>query len=272
VTGLLAASAAVGAAASNAVQALLDWVYPPHCYHCEQPVAGRMPQFLCPACSSLLARRRLAAPLCAVCGVPLTGGPTAGGRCITCLSQRRYFSVARAFVPYVAPVTSLMRSYKFAGDYFVGPTLLRTMLEDRWLPDAIQVPAAVVPIPLHPRRVRERGYDQALLLARVVAAHLSRPVCCRVLQRTRYTNQQSLLPTRRRRDNVRGAFRVRTPQRVRDSSVLLVDDVMTTGATAEECAKVLLRAGSGPVQVLTLARTVPRAISGDADLTAPPAP
>ncbi len=176
---------------------------------------------------------------------------------MSCRLQTRHFEAARAFTDYAGPAKSVIKSYKFDGDYFLGPRFLGGMLARGWLPDGIGAPEAVVPVPLHPRRRRERGYDQALLLARVLARHFGCRLERRALVRTRYTSQQSLLPVTQRWDNVRGAFAVARAGPVEGKRLLLVDDVLTTGMTADECARALKKAGAARVEVLALARTLP---------------
>lgn len=190
-------------------------------------------------------------------GLPQAGELRSGTVCIGCRVEGRHFDCARAFVTYEGPASSVIRAFKFNGQFFLGPKLLGAMLDRGWMPPDIGGAELVVPVPLHPRRRRERGYDQALLLAKVLAKRLGCKLLPGVLVRTRYTSQQALLPVGRRWDNVRGAFAVRDPARFRGRRVLLVDDVMTTGMTASECAKVLKRAGAENVQVLTLARPRP---------------
>ena len=114
---------------------------------------------------------------------------------------------------------------------------------------------AVVPVPLHKERERERGFNQAELLAGVVANRFHRPVLRKALARTRRTSPQAGKPRERTR-NVRGAFAVGNPETVKDRTLLLVDDVFTTGATVNECAKVLMKAGAQGVFVYTLARVL----------------
>jgi ComF family protein len=114
---------------------------------------------------------------------------------------------------------------------------------------------AVVPVPLHRRRARERGFNQADILARVVGKRLHRPVLRRAVARVRPTPPQAG-KARDRVRNVRGAFAVRDPARIEGRSLLLVDDVLTTGATVNECAKVLMKAGARAVLVYTLARAL----------------
>jgi len=112
----------------------------------------------------------------------------------------------------------------------------------------------VVPVPLHRSRLRTRGFNQAALLARRVARRLDLPAGCRALERTRATPPQASMPASRRVENVRGAFRVRRPEAIRGKRVLLVDDVVTTGETTRECARVLKRAGAARVGVWSVAR------------------
>jgi ComF family protein len=236
--------------------AVLDWFYPLHCYHCGEWVGNPGRGLLCAACSADLVASRLLSPVCDLCGLPLAGEPEPGTLCTECQVRRRRFDRARAFVTYEGAAASLIRGFKFDGDYFVGPRLLRVMLAREWLPAGLE-DDVVVPVPLHRRRRRERGYDQALLLAKVLARRLRLPLAAGALARTRYTSQQSLLPESQRWDNVRGAFAVRRRGAVEGRRVLLVDDVMTTGVTADECARVLKRAGAAQVHVLTIARTAP---------------
>jgi len=243
--------------ARGALDALLDWFYPRHCYHCGASLNESALRLLCHDCLRALADGRIAGPVCDVCGLPLEGEPAPGTLCITCRTQRRYFDRARALFAYAGPAASVIKSFKFDGDFFLGPRFLRGALALGWLPGDIAPPSAVLPVPLHPRRRRERGYDQALLLARALARHFGRPLLGRALVRTRYTTQQVGLSMGRRHDNVRGAFSVRRPGAISGESLLLVDDVMTTGATVEECAKALRKAGAAEVQVFTLARTAP---------------
>ena len=113
----------------------------------------------------------------------------------------------------------------------------------------------VMPVPLHTKRLRHRGFNQALLLAHGVSERFAMPLNYDNLVRTRYTRPQVELSGRERAENVRGAFNLIRPQDVIDKKILLIDDVYTTGATMNECAKVLKDAGAGSVTVLTLART-----------------
>lgn len=239
------------------VHSLLDWFYPRHCYHCEAPIRCSRGHILCLDCYRDLLGSRITGPVCATCGLPLEVDRSEQAMCVGCRLQKRRFDAARAFFTYSGPASSVIKSYKFKGDYFLGPRFLRGLLARGWLPEGIEAPQAVLPVPLHRRRRRERGYDQALLLARVLARHFGCELTRRALVRTRYTTQQSLLPVTMRWDNVRNAFAVAKPTPVQGRSLLLVDDVLTTGMTADDCARALKAAGAAKVQVLALARTLP---------------
>ena len=239
----------------RAADSVLDWFYPPHCYHCNACLSGTRSRILCPRCFRDLAASRIQGTVCRICGLPIHTGDKTDATCTNCYTRRPDFDVARAIFSYAGPAGSLIASFKFHGDFFLGPRLLRRAIEMGWMPDGLGDADAIVPVPLHPRRERERGYNQALLLARTVARHLDRPLRRRVLSRPRYTSQQALVAAHRRWENVRGAFQAGAD--AQGWHWLLVDDVMTTGATASECARVLKKSGAERVSVLTIARTQP---------------
>jgi len=251
------AAMAVGAAERlrRAAAVGLDWFYPPHCYHCGAVLCGSQSRILCPACYQELMATRIDGTICRICGLRLHTDSDAEATCTNCLTRGPDFDVARALFPYAGPAASLIVRFKFNGEFFLGPRLLKRAIEMGWMPGGLGEFDAVVPVPLHPRRERERGYNQAFLLAEVVARHFERPLRRRALSRTRHTSQQARLAAHRRWENVRGAFRTNAP--VQGMRLLLVDDVMTTGATASESARVLKKAGASSVSVLTIARTQP---------------
>jgi len=121
----------------------------------------------------------------------------------------------------------------------------------------------IIPVPLHPARLRAREFNQSLLLADQLSRHLARPVSATNLVRTAATDPQTTLSRQERLRNLRKAFEIRKPQDLAEKRILLVDDVYTTGATLNECAKTLRKSGAGPVFALTLARTVDTALVPD---------
>lgn len=221
-------------------------------------VCGAWPaQPVCPAC-----RRRFALPQprCRHCALPLPGtpSPAAGGPgwglCGTCLRAPPALDACFAAVPYAYPWSGLVARFKFEGEPAWAATFAG-LLQD--LPDAAQEIAAcelLLPMPLSPRRLAERGFNQALLLARRLEP---RRTDAALLLRLRDTASQAALDRRQRQANVRGAFGIeplRQPQ-LRGKRVLLVDDVMTSGASLHAAASVLRQAGAARVAAVVVART-----------------
>ncbi|PZO05640.1 MAG: amidophosphoribosyltransferase [Lysobacteraceae bacterium] len=213
---------------------------PARCLVCGEP--GSRGQDLCGACRTDLPFNRVA---CARCALPL---PVAG-ICGACLRQPPPFTASRAVLIYRFPADQLLPRFKFHGNLAAGRLLSQLMAEE--LADAPR-PQALVPLPLHPSRLRQRGYDQALELARPLARALGLPLRTDVLRRVRATSPQSELDAASRRHNVRSAFAARTGEL--PGHVALVDDVMTTGATLAEASRALQRAGVARVDLWVAAR------------------
>ncbi len=172
--------------------------------------------------------------------------------CGRCLKRRPAFVSTWAPFVYAPPLSGLLTGFKFAGDLAAGRVLAELALE-HWCRQAPARPQALLPVPLHVDRLRERGYNQALELARPLARGSGIPLLPDTLRRERATPAQSGLSALARRRNLNGAFRVRDGT-VLPAHVAVVDDVMTTGATAQECALALRRAGVGRVDIWAIAR------------------
>ena len=217
---------------------------PPHCLLCKQ--RSDSARDLCAACAADLVRNHIACPRCAL---PLQAPAPACGEC---LRDEPPFATALAPFVYASPLDRLEASFKFGRSLAAGRVLSELWLDAlREAPPAL--PDALVPVPLHRDRLRERGYNQALELARPLARELGIDLRLDMLQRVRATSAQSDLDAAARRRNLRGAFaaadRVAPP-----AHVAIVDDVMTTGTTLRECARALARAGVARVDVWALAR------------------
>lgn len=170
--------------------------------------------------------------------------------CGQCLRREPPWDGAWAPFRYGWPLDRLETRFKFGDDLAAGRTLAALWREE---PAPVELPALLVPVPLHRARLRQRGYNQALELARPLAAMLGIPLGQDVLVRTRDTSAQTELDRTARRRNVRGAFAVRE-NAVLPDHIALFDDVMTTGATMAECARLLKRAGVQRVDAWALAR------------------
>jgi ComF family protein len=232
------------------VTAVLDLVFPPLCPVCDGILGADRRDPLCGACWEGF--ERIAPPWCRCCGAPLG----IEGLCGACRRRRPRFAYARAAVLYGDLVREAIHAFKFGGRRGLATPLgdLLAGLGLSALPGA--VPDALVPVPLHPRRARERGYDQALLLARRLERACGVPVVADALLRAVPTQPQTDLDASARSRNVRDAFAVSRPERITGRHVVLVDDVLTTGATAGECARTLYGAGATAVGVLTVARAL----------------
>ncbi len=226
-------------------------LFPPSCPGCGRRLLAWRPPYFCSRCRARI--RYIVPPLCSCCGLPLTAG--GDHLCGDCLRSRFVFSRARAAVIYAEPVISPLLAFKYRGEMsLLAPfgALARPLPAEAPFGE----PELIVPVPLHPRRLRARGFNQALLLSRsFFPTHKSR-INPDLLLRIRHTDSQRGRSGRERRRNLRGAFRVAGKEKVAGKTVLLIDDVFTTGTTVNECAATLLTAGAAEVAVFTLARTV----------------
>jgi len=223
---------------------LLRLALPLRCLLCGGGGAGG--RDLCSGCAGDFALNRCACPRCAL---PLE---TAAPACGACLEREPPFAAAWAPFRYEHPLDLLEARFKFRSDLAAGRVLAQLLIE-RAAADAPARPDLIVPVPLHVARLRERGYNQALELAKPLAAALDIPLQHDLFVRTKPTPPQTGLDAKARRRNLRGAFAI-APRATWPAHVVIFDDVMTTGATMRECARMLLRSGVERVDVWALAR------------------
>lgn len=236
----------------------LQFLLPSRCAVCQDTLGVGSRSVVCGGCWSRI--RFLCPPFCPRCGRPFWGHAVAhppSHLCQGCRVRRPRYLLARSALLYERddPLREILLVFKHGRRESLGGHLGRLMADRA--PILFGQPSidAVVPVPLHKERERERGFNQAELLAGVVANRFHRPVLRKALARIRRTPPQAGKPRERMR-NVRGAFAVGNPETVKDRTLLLVDDVFTTGATVNECAKVLMKAGAQGVFVYTLARVL----------------
>ena len=233
-----------------AAKAVLDLLFPPLCIGCRAPVADAG---FCAGCWSKLAF--LDGPACACCGLPFPVALDGENLCAACLSRPPAFDRARAILAYDENSRGAILALKHADRLELVPGFARWLARSgQYLINESDV---VVPVPLHRLRLWRRRYNQSAELARRLARDWKLDFDPIALVRSRATaSQGAMASAKARRRNVLGAFKVPESERVAGKRVLLLDDVMTTGATAEACARALKRAGADRVHVLALARVV----------------
>jgi ComF family protein len=236
---------------ARAAAALLDFVLPHRCLGCGTVVSGR-PGF-CSDC--WVALPFLAGPACVQCALPFEVPVAPGTRCGQCLARPPHWSRAAAVWQFDGPARAAVLALKYGDRTEVVPHLVGLLARAgvAVLPDSV-----LVPVPLHRWRMARRTFNQSALLATALGRHTGQDVALRTLERVRATTPQQGLDRAARQANVRAAFGVnqRFASAIRGRNVVLIDDVYTTGATLDACARVLLRQGAVDVRVLTLARVV----------------
>lgn len=231
----------------------LNLLFPPVCPVCQTPFAVKGEGLIiCPDCHKAI--RPVLPPYCPCCGLPYPSGE--GHLCAACLRERRYFTIHRTCALYEGALKEAIHRFKYGGVFplvRVFGDLLQPTLQALTRSYPIDV---MIPVPLHIRRLRERGFNQALLLVRELSKRMGIPYQERALKKIKDTPVQIALKKRERRKNLRGAFQVKDREAIRGKAIVLVDDVYTTGATINECSRTLLKAGAKQVAVLTVARAL----------------
>jgi ComF family protein len=232
--------------------AALDLVFPAFCPSCRSPLGADRRDPLCGPCFTGIVR--IVPPLCARCGLPLPSQPTDDSAiCLRCLAVPPAYDYARGVGIYAGTLRAALHALKFQRKRAVAKPLVELMLEQRRATFGSDVDA-LVPVPLARHRLAERGYNQAELIAERLSAVLGVPLRRRWLLRVRETSAQSDLTAAERQENVEGAF-VATGS-LADQHIVVIDDVLTTGATASACARALRAAGARRIGVVTVARVV----------------
>ena len=251
--------AAVAAPVRVAMRRVLDAVLPPQCLACGAIVDT--PHRLCGTCFRGI--DHIAAPQCAVCGLPFEIDMESDALCAGCAADRPPFNRARAAMRYGGVARDMILALKHGDRTHTAPGLGRLMAAAGG--DLLATSDVCVPVPLHRWRLARRRFNQAALLARALRQHADFLLLPGALRRIRQTPSQGGLSRAGRHRNVRGAFRLdpRANDRIDSRTILLIDDVYTTGATVAECARVLRRAGAGAVNVLTVARVVQNGPAGE---------
>lgn len=244
-----------GPALRGLLDSLLGFFLPRSCAGCQKQWLTSTGVSWCPSCLDRLPW--LQSPICPCCGVPFTDSPSAPDHlCGDCLRSRFHFETARSAVNYSGAVRERIHQLKFGCQLHWVPPLV-DLLVLAMVRHGMPTVDLVIPVPLHVRRLRQRGFNQAGLLAGEVSRRLGWEASLDNLVRKSWTVPQTRLHRAERLTNVKDAFALRVPERVDGRRVLLIDDVFTTGSTLNECAAVLKDAGASAVHALTVARALP---------------
>ena len=236
------------------LRAFLDILFPPLCHICRTFIPAAGPLHICAGCRESITT--ISSPLCDLCGMPFGTIDGFDHRCGACSISPPRFDAARAATRFDGPVREMIHRFKYDRRVQLARPLGLITAETLAPWAAATTSDLVVPVPLHVRRLRQRGFNQAVLIGQVLAHQWQLPLDRTGLRRIRWTEPQINLSAAERTANVRGAFAVSAPSRVEGRRVLLVDDVFTTGSTVAECARALKGAGATEVRVATVARAV----------------
>lgn len=223
----------------------LNFLLPPHCPICHEKVTE--PHTLCGLCFAKL--HFLGENVCSICGTPISKG---NHLCGQCLKKKPYFHKAISVVFYDEMSKKLILPYKHAD------RLELAQLISKWMilrgKEVIQSADCILPVPLHKIRLLKRKYNQSALLGKMIAQKFHKPFMPLILFRHKNTPSQGHLNFKMRQKNIKGAFYIKHPEQIKGKNILLLDDVHTSGATLNECAKVLIKAGAKQVDCLTFCR------------------
>jgi competence protein ComFC len=235
-------------------RSVVDLVYPRNCLFCSEPLAEAERGVICSSCLGKV--KFIEPPFCERCALPFEGTVTDNFVCGYCKDLGFHFSRAVAACRAEGVVRASIHRFKYNREMYYGPHLAEWLVHAarQWI-DWRRVDA-IVPVPLHPRKKRTREFNQAEYLAVALRRAFQVPVLNRNLRRVKETVTQTALHAKERVENLRDAFAVRHAEVLTGKRLVLVDDVFTTGATMDSCAKVLLRAGVKDVIALAVARGV----------------
>ncbi|MEI6208700.1 MAG: ComF family protein [Desulfuromonadales bacterium] len=235
------------------LQAALDVLFPPLCHICRSFIPNTGELHICSECRERLPL--VSSPFCTICGIPFIG---AGDNhpCGQCQTHPPHFDAARAHLLYDGSARDLIHYFKYRYKIHLRRPLVLLTLEGLTEFITSRAPDVIIPVPLHRSRLQSRGFNQSVLLGNLFSSRLSIPMVVDGLARIRQTESQADLSAEARRNNVKGAFAAQRPGDISGKRILLLDDVMTTGSTVNECARVLKKASAASVVVAAIARAV----------------
>ena len=240
-------------------EGLLNFVFPLDCKICEKPIRESKGYSICEDCFKTI--ELIERPYCVKCGKPLI--PTDAFKqnrevlCLDCKIKKYSFEFSRSMGVYDKVLKKCIHLFKYYGEKKLakplGKLMVDCLLKNNEFENKFDL---IIPVPLHKNDLKKRGFNQSVLLGKVVGNYFSIPVGESTLVKKKLTPFQINLSKKERGKNILGAFSVEKPEEIKGKNILILDDVFTTGATVEECAKELMKARAKNIFVLTLARTV----------------
>jgi ComF family protein len=236
----------------NAWDAALNLFYPPVCQICGEERGTAAEGYIGPACRGRV--KFVTAPYCERCGLPFEGEISQPFQCANCQEVTLYFRSARSAVVADGLMLDVIHRYKYSRSLWFEPFLAGLLIDSAAPALAAEAWDFIVPVPLFPVKKREREFNQAERLAARLGRAMKIPVNARLLRRVKPTMTQTRLTRQQRAENVHGAFAFCGGKKLAGEKIVLLDDVLTTGATTNACARALRRAGAGEICVWTVAR------------------
>ncbi|MCX8011693.1 MAG: ComF family protein [Desulfobacterota bacterium] len=240
---------------ANFISPIVDFIFPPKCLICDSKELHQEDSFICEACFSKIPF--ISPPFCERCGKPFFTESIRNYLCGECMGKELFFNQVQAIGKYEGVLKIIIHNFKYHLNFSMIKLfnmLLENLLHSRKI--FLNFYDLIIPVPLHQSRLRERGFNQAVILGKILSRRYRIPLKFTTLERIKPTSPQVRLPVKTRRLNVRNAFRVKNPAVVEGKRILIVDDVYTTGATINECAQILKKSGASIVDGLVIARAI----------------
>ncbi len=238
------------------INEVLDLIYPKICIFCKEKIPSSFENYLCEKC--LKGLNKLNPPYCVSCGIPITvqifGDVII--KCPECIASHYYFKRGYAASLYDGLIKECIHNFKYNSHTYLGNTLADIMTEFAFKNIHLNKIDCIVPVPLHWKKMRDRGFNQSAILGKTLSKRTGIYFCDKGLSRVKSMPAQVKLSRNERIKNLKGAFIVKEPKYFIDKKILLIDDVFTTGATMNECAKTLMDVGAREVYAFSLSRGI----------------
>lgn len=233
-----------------------DLLFPRHCELCLKVIPHENKTYLCEACFGLI--RFIPSSACRGCAKVFPGAfpSVEDWICPNCSHTKRFYESCYAVSYYEGPMKVLLQTFKFARAEYLAGTLQEIFIKGLLGKINFERFDFSIPIPLHPLKLKERGFNQSLILVQAIRKKTRLRILPGNMVRKKFSEGQTLQDKKARLENIHGSFEIRAPREIEGKEVLLVDDVLTTGATLQECARLLIKTGAKSVTALVLARSV----------------